>query len=82
LPNVAVLALEHFVPSEPLILHHLSGPSTPQRESFLLWVFSGAPLKSVSSGEERNYSVPPQGWEGVYTNFFHCDDRDPVVTPA
>ncbi|HEY2624795.1 MAG TPA: hypothetical protein VGI53_15220, partial [Dyella sp.] len=33
---VAEVALEHFVPSEPLILHRFSGPSTPSAWNFLL----------------------------------------------
>ena len=34
--HVAVSALEHFVPSEPLILHRFSCPSTPSARNFLL----------------------------------------------
>src|ERR1700749_925022 len=50
LQYVAVTALEHFVPSEPLILHHLSGPSTPSAKNFLL---SLLPWEEAASGGRR-----------------------------
>jgi len=34
LPNLPVSALEHFVPSEPLILHRFPCPSTPSARTF------------------------------------------------
>ncbi|WP_267225275.1 hypothetical protein, partial [Dyella silvae] len=43
--TVSVSALEHFVPSEPLILHHLSSPSTPSAKYFFVSGFSLEPVE-------------------------------------
>jgi hypothetical protein len=74
-------APEHFVPSEPLILHRFPYPSTPSAKYFLLLGCWWNPAsESVSTGEENN-SVHPGGWEGVYTLFFHRDDKSARCYP-
>ena len=56
LPNVAVSALEHFVPSEPPILHRFSVPSTPSAKNFFAVVVA---VEDVASGGEANNREAP-----------------------
>src|SRR5215469_11965135 len=68
---VSDFAPEHFVPSEPLILHRFPYPSTPSAKSFCFRPFRRNPVrKSFSSGQERNNSPAFRICEGGRTNFF------------
>ena len=54
--TVSVSALEHFVPSEPLILHRFSCPSTPSAKSFCCRCCRP---EGDASGGRRIIGMPP-----------------------